>query len=165
MISGKGEHFYPRWEDKWGARPLSPAREAPGSCDGHGTEVIYVHASCTAPFTVRRGFQRLYGASCDQDFRVASALSAPEGHSARQLEISDGVVLDLDARDGVLGIEFLTPNLPREELAELGVSDEILDMLDHVVHTPLPRREGGTVMPTSGHMRSDQTVEDVRIPA
>ena len=88
-----------------------------------------------------------------------------EGPSARQLEISDGVVVDLDANDAVLGVEFLTPSLPREQLAGFGVSDATLEMLDYVVHAPLPRRRAGTLTPAGGHMRSDQAVEDLLIPA
>ncbi len=94
-----------------------------------------------------------------------------EGSSVRQLEISDGVVVDLDANDTVLGVEFLTPSLPREQLAELGVSNAALEMLNYLVNTPLPRRSVGALMSVEGHVRSDQVVEpelDVReelIPA
>jgi uncharacterized protein YuzE len=93
-----------------------------------------------------------------------------EGRSARQAEIADGVVVDLDAHDTVLGVEFLSPYLPYEQLAALGVSATALDILGYVVNTPLPRRAAGTLIP-AGHVRGDQAVErtlDVRaepIPA
>ena len=95
------------------------------------------------------------------------------GHSARQVEIADGVVVDLDANGAVVGVEFLSPcpPIPQKQLEELGVSSAALTILDYLVHTPLPRGAPGSLMPTRGHMRSDQVIEprlDVRaepIPA
>jgi uncharacterized protein YuzE len=96
-----------------------------------------------------------------------------QGHSARQAEISDGVVVDFAANGTVLGVEFLSPcpPIPRDQLEELGVSPASLTILDYLVHTPLPRRVHGILMSTGGHVRSDQAIEptlDVRaepIPA
>jgi uncharacterized protein YuzE len=95
-----------------------------------------------------------------------------QGRSARQAEIADGVVVDFDEAGVVLGVEFLSPcpPIPRAELEELGVDRVTLELMEYLVHTPLPRRGPG-LMSAKSLMRNDQAVEsnvDVRaepIPA